>query len=62
MRLELLHLQKHSWRGDESKAVYDCVQLISSFFNPLWVVAVDHKYQPLRTQMHTPSVQLVSES
>lgn len=35
------------------------MQLISSFFNPLWVVAVDHKYQPLRRQMHTPSVQLV---
>lgn len=34
-------------------AVYHCVQLVGSFFNPLRVIAVDHKYQTLRTNTHT---------
>lgn len=34
-------------------ALYHHVQLLGSFFNPLRVVAVDHKYQTLRTHTHT---------
>lgn len=37
------------------KAVYHCVQLIGSFFKPLWVIAVDHKYQTLMMQTYTLS-------
>lgn len=30
--------------------IYHPVQLVSSFFDPLGVVAVDHKYQPLKRE------------
>lgn len=31
------------------KSFYQCVQLLRRLFDPLWVVAVDHKYQTLKT-------------
>lgn len=34
---------------DKFKSFYQCVQLLRCLFDPLRVVAVDHKYQTLKT-------------